>query len=179
MGEQGLTFNEIAVLVGVDLAAFEPINDLWRIIDLGPDPDARLLLANGERGSAASERVEHKFSRDRGHLYHPIESLCRKGIRLPILGFELPMANRRNVRPYVLEVHSFWIHRVAMAAVILDFAAAMPTCLDWRPDASERLRLALRVVKEAVVTRVQPSRNREASGHLDGDPVPEVHPERG
>lgn len=89
------------------------------------------------------------------------------------------MPNRRNIRPDILKVDALRIHRISVAAVVLNVAATVSAYLDWRANASERFWLPLCVVQQAIVARVQSPGNRETSGHLNCDPVAEVHAELG
>src|ERR1700682_3056166 len=54
----------------------------------------------------------------------------------------------------------------AMSAVVLDFSSAMAARLDGGPYAPEGPRLPLRVVEQAVVARVQASRDGQTGANL-------------
>jgi hypothetical protein len=66
---------------------------------------------------------------------------------------------------------------VPVATIILDVPTAMPAYRYWNPWADEGARLALGVVEEAVVRRVQAALDGKAVLDVDGDPVPEGHAE--
>lgn len=83
------------------------------------------------------------------------------------------MPHRGNIRPYILECDAVGVHRVPVAAVILHFAATMPTGEDGRPNAIEGFGLALAVVKQAVMARVKAARYWQAGAYLNRYPVPE------
>ena len=77
--------DEIAVLVAVDLAALDPLDDLPGEVDLDAKPPPVLLLADREHGPAAAEGVQNDLSRNGRYLNHPVEDLGGQGIGSPLL----------------------------------------------------------------------------------------------
>lgn len=139
------------------ILGIESLHDDVATLDLRADPVAPKPLGDSEGCAAAAERVEHELVGLRRKVYHPLKDLRRELIGTPFLALELPMPNGWDIGPDVREVNAVWVHRSAMPSVVLDLAATVTTDLDRRADPAKRLWLALRVVQETVMSRIQSS----------------------
>src|SRR5690606_16792675 len=95
-------------------------------------------------------------------------------VRSTVLG--LSVTHWRNVGPDVSKVDSVRVELIPVAAVVLDVAAAVAAGLYGQAWPSETLGLALRVVEQAVMRRVESAWDWQAHFEVHRDPVSEHHP---
>src|SRR5271169_3589053 len=138
----------------LNLPNLKPLYDLVAVIEFDADPSSATPFANRVGGAAAAESIEHEIARPCRHLHNPIENFRRESIGPTLAALELPVPDRRDVCPHVLQIDAERIHGTSVAAIVPDLTAAMPTCLDRGPNLAERLRLSLGEIEQAVMCGV-------------------------
>src|SRR5438874_6325137 len=110
-GVRRSALDEIAIPVRGNFA-IQAIDNRARILDLDAYPVSMSMLADSVSGATPSEWVQYPIAWNRTQLDDALEQLCAKGVRRPLIGFELPMPDRRNVGPYVFKINAVRIHGV-------------------------------------------------------------------
>src|SRR5262249_20730670 len=147
--------------VWLQTTVLEPLNDHVTAFELDSDPAAARPLADVKSRAASPERIEDEIPHIGGELHDPVKDFRRELVGLSLLALELPVPHGRDVVPDIHQVDSLGVHRATMPTVVLDLAAAMATGLDRSSDVAEPRRLALGVIQQAVVGRVEPAGNRQ------------------
>ena len=129
-----------------------------------------MLLHRLVRGPTSAEWIEHNVVGFRGNQYRPFRNHEFQFV-YAWPDFVFSMTIRRCVFPEIGKVHSFGIHFVAVATVVLGFLAAMPAGRYWKPHPVEYPRFPLGVVQESVVGGVQLVSPWIRSFHRERDPM--------